>query len=149
MRKPVQQPLHAAAVEFDHRATDSSMTSGADPDQTDQQTQRRVRRSPKHAESRREKTHDPFAASHCWWLSPRLPAMSGQARADLVIRAEQAAIRTEGGPHAGGGWNLWSNGRVGQPLRFATPGTYTVVVRAWGSPAAGVWPEMALLIDGR
>ena len=25
---------------------------------------------------------------------------------------------------------------------------YTVVVRAWGSPAAGIWPEMALLVDG-
>ena len=24
-----------------------------------------------------------------------------------------------------------------------------VVFRAWGSPAAGVWPEMALLVDGR
>jgi len=73
----------------------------------------------------------------------------GQARADVVIRAEEAAVRTEGGPHAGGGWNLWSSGRVGQPLRCTSPGTYTVVVRAWGSPAAGVWPEMALLIDGR
>ena len=70
----------------------------------------------------------------------------GQERADLVIRAEEAAIRTEGGPNAGGGWNLWSNGRVGQPLRFTTPGTYAVVVRAWGSPAAGVWLEMALLV---
>ena len=78
-----------------------------------------------------------------------LACHSSQVRADLVIRAEEAAIRTEGGPHAGGGWNLWSNGRVGQPLRFAAPGTYAVVVRAWGSPAADVWPEMALLVDGR
>jgi endo-1,4-beta-xylanase len=73
----------------------------------------------------------------------------GQAQADWVIQAEQAAVRTEGGPNAGGGWNLWSNGRVGQPLRFAAPGTYAVVVRAWGSPAGGVWPEMALLVDGK
>ena len=72
-----------------------------------------------------------------------------QAEAALVIRAENAAVRSEGGPNAGGGWNLWSNGRVGQSLRFATAGNYAIVVRAWGSPAAGVWPEMALLADGR
>jgi len=35
--------------------------------------------------------------------------------AEIVIRAEKAAIRTEGGPAAPGGWNLWTNGRVGQP----------------------------------
>ena len=28
-------------------------------------------------------------------------------------------------------------------------GTYQVTVRAWGSPAAGVWPKMGLLVDGR
>jgi len=69
--------------------------------------------------------------------------------AEVVIRAEKAAIRTEGGPAAAGGWNLWSNGRVGQPIRVMAAGTYRVVLRAWGSPAAGVWPEMALMVDGR
>ena len=71
------------------------------------------------------------------------------ASAELVIEAETAAIRTEGGPYAGGGWNLWSSGRVGQPLRFQNAGSYGVVVRAWGSAADGVWPEMALLVDGK
>jgi GH35 family endo-1,4-beta-xylanase len=71
------------------------------------------------------------------------------AKADVVIPAEKAAIRTEGGPVSGGGWNLWSNGHVGQPVRIATAGKYGVVVRAWGSPAGGIWPEMALLVDGR
>jgi Ca-dependent carbohydrate-binding module xylan-binding len=72
-----------------------------------------------------------------------------QADAALVIQAENAAIRTEGGPNPGGGWNLWSNGRVGQAVRIATSGSYEIDVQAWGSPAAGVWPEMALLVDGR
>jgi GH35 family endo-1,4-beta-xylanase len=71
------------------------------------------------------------------------------AKADVVIQAEKATIRTEGGPASGGGWNLWSNGHVGQPIRIATAGKYGVVVRAWGSPAGGVWPEMSLLVDGR
>lgn len=71
------------------------------------------------------------------------------AHADVVIPAETATLRTEGGPAAGGGWNLWTNGHVGEPMRIATAGQYRVVVRAWGSPAGGVWPEMALLVDGR
>jgi endo-1,4-beta-xylanase len=71
------------------------------------------------------------------------------ATAEVVIQAERAAIRTEGGPMPGGGWNLWSDGSVGQPIRIAKPGACQVVVQAWGSPAAGVWPEMALLVDGR
>ena len=66
-----------------------------------------------------------------------------------VIEAQNAAVRTEGGRAPGGGWNLWANGRVGQPVRIAAAGRYQVVVRAWGSPAAGVWPEMALMVDGR
>jgi GH35 family endo-1,4-beta-xylanase len=64
----------------------------------------------------------------------------------LVIRAEQAAIKTEGGPVAGG-WNLWSNGRVGQRVVISRAGSYTIVIRAWGSPTEQVWPEMALLVD--
>jgi endo-1,4-beta-xylanase len=75
--------------------------------------------------------------------------LAASASADFVVEAEKAAIRTEGGPNAGGGWNLWSSGRVGQPLRFQNAGSYGVVVRAWGSVAGGVWPEMALLVDGK
>jgi GH35 family endo-1,4-beta-xylanase len=66
-----------------------------------------------------------------------------------VIQAEKAAIKTEGGPLASGGWNLWSNGRVGQPLRVTMAGNYIIEIRAWGSSAAGVWPEMALWVDGQ
>ena len=75
--------------------------------------------------------------------------IAASASAELVIEAGTAAIQTEGGPYAGGGWNLWSNGRVGQPLRFQNAGSYGMVVRAWGSLAGGVWPEMALLVDGK
>jgi endo-1,4-beta-xylanase len=70
------------------------------------------------------------------------------APAATVIEAEKAAVRTEGGPNPGGGWNLWSNGRVGQSVVATAAGKYQVVIRAWGSPAGGVWPEMALLVDG-
>ena len=65
-----------------------------------------------------------------------------QAKAALVIKAENAAIHTEGGPNSGGGWNLWSNGHVGQAVRVAAGGKYQITVRAWGSPAGGIWPEM-------
>ena len=71
------------------------------------------------------------------------------AGAELVIQASRAATRTEGGPMPGGEWNLWSNGLVGQPVRVPADGSYRVVIRAWGSPAANVWPEMGLVVDGR
>ena len=67
----------------------------------------------------------------------------------LVFEADKAAMKTEGGPNAGPGcWNLWSNGQVGQAIRCVTTGRFQVVVRAWGSVAGGVWPEMALRVDG-
>ncbi|MHB8951796.1 MAG: endo-1,4-beta-xylanase [Pirellulaceae bacterium] len=74
-------------------------------------------------------------------------AWQAPAAAEVVIQADKAAIKTEGGPVAGG-WNLWSNGHVGQAIRITTAGKYHVVVRAWGTPAGGVWPEMALLVNG-
>jgi len=69
--------------------------------------------------------------------------------ADLVIEADKALIHTEGAAHTAGAWNLWSNGRLGQPVHIATAGKYKITIRAWGSPAGGGWPEMALLIDGK
>jgi GH35 family endo-1,4-beta-xylanase len=69
-----------------------------------------------------------------------------QTPGTLAIPARDAAIKTEGGP-VPGGWNLWSNGRVGQRVEVPRTGDYMVVVRAWGSPAAGTWPELALLVD--
>jgi len=75
-----------------------------------------------------------------------LPSAWG-ASGDLVLAAEHATIRTEGAPQPGGGWNLYSNGEVGDFIRVGTPGRYHVTIRAWGSPAGGVWPEMALLLD--
>jgi GH35 family endo-1,4-beta-xylanase len=65
----------------------------------------------------------------------------------LVIPAGEAAVKTIGRA-VPGGWNLWSDGYVGQTVRIRAQGRYRVVVRAWGSPAGGVWPRMALLVDG-
>jgi len=76
-------------------------------------------------------------------------AISATTSADTIIVAREAPLRTAGGELESGAWNLWSNGCVGQYFRFDRPGTYRVVVRASGSPAEGVWPEMALLLDGR
>ena len=47
-----------------------------------------------------------------------------------------------------GGWNFWSDGRAGQRVKISRTGLYTVVIRAWGSPEGGTWPEMALFVDG-
>ncbi len=82
-------------------------------------------------------------------LTAALMAGVSPTPAATVIQAEQAAVRTTGGPVCGDFWNLWSNGRVGQHLRLAQKGAYRIEVRAYGSPAAGVWPRMALMVDGR
>ncbi|HUU90675.1 MAG TPA: endo-1,4-beta-xylanase [Phycisphaerae bacterium] len=64
----------------------------------------------------------------------------------LTIEAENARIRTAGAA-AKGGWNLHSNGEVGDYVRISEEGTYTVALRAYGSPAAGVWPLATVSID--
>jgi len=44
--KPMQQPLHAPAVELDHAATDSGAATRTDADHADQQAEDRVGRGP-------------------------------------------------------------------------------------------------------
>ncbi|MEE8452954.1 MAG: endo-1,4-beta-xylanase [Thermoguttaceae bacterium] len=81
-------------------------------------------------------------------LTTVLALVAATASAALVIEAEEAAVRTEGAALQSGIWNLHSAGRVGQFLRMAGKGTYRIDVRAYGSPAAGQWPVMALMVDG-
>jgi serine phosphatase RsbU (regulator of sigma subunit) len=66
----------------------------------------------------------------------------------MTIRADQVSIRA-GGDVYGEGWSLWSNGELGEFIRFAAPGTYTIRVVAYGSPAEGRWPLMAFGVDGK
>ena len=66
----------------------------------------------------------------------------------LTIEAERAKVRTAG-MGIRGGWNLFTNGQVGDAVRVAKAGKYRVVVRARGSPAKGVWPRMVLVVDGQ
>ena len=73
---------------------------------------------------------------------------SAVAAAATVIDARHAAVRTVGVVMPDGVWNLWSLGRVAQPVRVLKAGSYRIEVRAYGSPAGGVWPEMALVVDG-
>jgi Ca-dependent carbohydrate-binding module xylan-binding len=74
-------------------------------------------------------------------------SLAAKVSDSLVIPAQQAGVRTVGG-WVEGGWNLWSDGRVGQRMKISRTGLYTVVIRAWASPAGGTWPKMALLVNG-
>jgi len=65
----------------------------------------------------------------------------------MTIEAENAAIKTAGMP-MNGVWILNSNGTVGEYVRIQETGTYTVVVRGYGSSLEGIWPLMALSVDG-
>lgn len=64
----------------------------------------------------------------------------------LTIPAEQAQVKTVGAGRDGV-WNLWSNGELADFVRIPKPGTYRIRVVCFGSPADGVWPQMALTID--
>jgi GH35 family endo-1,4-beta-xylanase len=83
-----------------------------------------------------------------------LLASGSACAAGLTIVPADASIKTAGVKLAGqegpeGGWNLWSNGEVGELLYFAADGKYKVIVRAGGTPARGAGPLMAILVDGR
>jgi GH35 family endo-1,4-beta-xylanase len=84
----------------------------------------------------------------CIFLSAFLLPAFGYAGTALTIQAEKAQINTVGA-FADLAWNLWSNGEWGDFLSFAKPGTYRVRVLCYGSPANGVWPEMAFCVNGR
>ena len=76
-----------------------------------------------------------------------LLVLTGTAWA-LAIKAESARIRTAGAPIPGGpGWNLHSNGEVGDYVYADKAGRYTLVVRARGTPCKGEWPVMAAVVD--
>jgi len=65
----------------------------------------------------------------------------------LTINGDQARIKTVGAAE-NGQWVLWSNGDWGEYLSFKKSGTYQFEVEARGSPAAGAWPQMEVVVDG-
>ena len=75
-------------------------------------------------------------------LAPAVPASA------LVIKAQEARIKTVGSAAGEGVWNLFSNGEVGEYVRAEVAGAYEVVVRARGTPCKGVWPLMQVTVDG-
>ena len=86
------------------------------------------------------------------WALAAAVSMAGGALAPvpaeaLTIEAEDAPIHT-----AGAGlkdvWNLHSNGEVGAHVAVPAKGTYTVTLRASGTPLDGVWPLVAVQVDG-
>ncbi len=81
-----------------------------------------------------------FLAAACLAVLVASPARA------MTIEAEEAPVRTAGAAIEGG-WNLHSNGQVGADVTVPQQATYTVVVRAAGTPCGGVWPAMAVRVD--
>lgn len=65
----------------------------------------------------------------------------------LTIQGERAHVKTVGGLSRGA-WNLWANGEWADFFHFPEAGRHKVRVLCFGSPAKGVWPAMALSVDG-
>ena len=66
----------------------------------------------------------------------------------LVIGAKDASVKTAGAEEEGG-WNLFSNGIVGEWLKFPRKGRYRISVEARGDSAAGEAPVMLLRAGAR
>ena len=84
-----------------------------------------------------------------------LAAWASPCSAGLKIEAGAAAVKTAGekfeatSERAESGWVFHTNGELGDYVAIGEAGQYTVVVRACGSPAKGVWPMISLRVDGR
>ena len=74
--------------------------------------------------------------------------LASRAETTVTVTADAAKITTIGGMQAEA-WNLWSLGEWGDFFHFPDSGEYRARVRCFGSPADGVWPEMAFAVDGR
>ncbi len=86
-------------------------------------------------------------ARTAWGVLVLACVMGSPATAAWRVAAPAARIKSEGGPLPGG-WNLWSQGEVGDFVRVARDGSYLLTVVAGGTPAFGVWPRMAVVVDG-
>ncbi|MBI3267439.1 MAG: endo-1,4-beta-xylanase [Planctomycetes bacterium] len=58
----------------------------------------------------------------------------------VVVPAGKLRVQGPGGPLPEGGWNLWSNGAVGEYFEAAQEGEIEIVVSAAGQPCQGVFP---------
>ncbi len=64
----------------------------------------------------------------------------------LTLEAETMPTKTTGGA-VSGGWNIWGNGYIEEPVSFPTTGTYQFQVVARGDYAGGAWPQMEVRVD--
>ncbi len=65
-----------------------------------------------------------------------------------TLEVEAMPTKTGGGGITNG-WELWSNGYVGQTVNFPAAKTYQFTVMARGTAVAGIGPMLELRIDGR
>ncbi len=79
------------------------------------------------------------------WAIFAVLVAAASACADAVVAADQARIRTTGGA-VERGWNLWSNGTLGDWFHAPKAGKVVVVIRAAGIQAAGEWPRASVQV---
>ena len=98
----------------------------------------------------RKKSLGAIQAILCFFLVALFFSM-GNAAAQTVpvtLEAENFATKTTGGLTSdGNAYNIWSNGYIEESVNFPVSGNYSFIVTAFGSAAAGLWPEMEIRID--
>ncbi len=79
-------------------------------------------------------------------------AMAEARETAVELTAEKARVKTVGAATGRGGWNLWSDGSLGDWFEASRARKVTVTVRASGTPARGKFPVAAFTAatkDGR
>jgi outer membrane protein assembly factor BamB len=66
----------------------------------------------------------------------------------VVYDAEDMPLKTTGGSYPQG-WIIWSGGSLQLTNYYLSQGSYRITMRAYGTPAVGVWPWMPLRINGQ
>ncbi len=64
------------------------------------------------------------------------------------IQATQFETKTTGGTE-GSVYNIYANGYIANNVNFASSGSYTFKIAAYGTAASGVRPKMELRVDGK
>ena len=74
-------------------------------------------------------------------LAVLLAAGTAACGGEVVVPGERLRVRETGGPLDDGGWNLWTNGAVGEWFTPDGSGKIVLVIRAAGQPAKSVFPK--------
>jgi hypothetical protein len=80
------------------------------------------------------------------WYGSFAVTVNDPPTAPVTLQANDFATKTTGIPKPNS-YCISSNGYIEDSVKFPVSGNYSLIITAYGSLAAGIWPNMAILID--